>query len=569
MKPRSAKTVRCAIYTRVSTEQGLEQDFNSLDAQYDASQAYIRSQAHAGWILLRGKYDDGGFSGGTTDRPALQRLLGDVRAGKIDVIVVYKVDRLTRSLADFAKLVELFDQHDVSFVSVTQQFNTTTSMGRLTLNVLLSFAQFEREVTSERIRDKISASKRKGLWVGGMAPLGYDTKGRKITVNEAEAERVRMIFRRYLKLGSLSLLMADLRQRGVVTKLRTLKTGETVGGIPFTRGSLAHLLRNRFYIGEVVFKGEVLKGEQPAIVDADLFEAVQAKLNEQVNNHKAKWTKSEGLLIGRLFDDRGNRMSPSHARKGHVKYRYYLSAALLQGTAARAGSVRRVPAPEIDALVIKAIRDHLKPSEPTDDRSLVHTHVARVEVQPDELVIQLAEAQKADPKNLSTLEVPWQKTPARRRREILLPEGIRPEHARPIRYETRARLVAAIARGRCWLDELIADPTANADIIAKRENCSARKINMTISLAFLAPDLIKAAIDGRLPHGMGVARLTDLPAEWSRQHQMLGLPARADRFGPSPARIIAEFSGSQESGEPSRLEISASAPVAQCFSSSG
>jgi site-specific DNA recombinase len=265
-----AKPVRCAIYTRVSTDQGLEQDFNSLDAQYDASQSYIRSQMHAGWTVDRSKYNDGGFSGGNTDRPALQRLLDDVRAGKVDIIVVYKVDRLTRSLADFAKLVELFDQHTVSFVSVTQQFNTTTSMGRLTLNVLLSFAQFEREVTSERIRDKIAASKRKGLWVGGMAPLGYDTRDRKITVNEAEADRVRTIFRSYLKLGSLHLLMADLRNDGIVTKVRTLKTGQTVGGIPFTRGPLAHLLRNRFYVGDVVFKGETLAGEQPAIVDRDL-----------------------------------------------------------------------------------------------------------------------------------------------------------------------------------------------------------------------------------------------------------------------------------------------------------
>ena len=256
------KSVRCAIYTRKSTDQGLEQDFNSLDAQYEASQAYIQSQAHAGWTLLRAKYDDGGFSGGDTDRPALQRLLADVQAGKIDVIVVYKVDRLTRSLADFAKLVELFDKHNVSFVSVTQQFNTTTSMGRLTLNVLLSFAQFEREVTSERIRDKISASKRKGLWVGGMAPLGYDTKDRRITVNEAEADRVRTIFRRYAELGSLNLLMADLRKRGIVTKVRILRSGEKIGGIPFTRGPLAHLLRNRFYIGEVTFKGEVLKGNK-------------------------------------------------------------------------------------------------------------------------------------------------------------------------------------------------------------------------------------------------------------------------------------------------------------------
>ena len=225
-RPESAKAVRCAIYTRVSTDQGLEQDFNSLDAQYEASKAYIRSQAHAGWTLVRANYDDGGFSGGNTDRPALQRLLEDVRAGKIDVIVVYKVDRLTRSLADFAKLVELFDEHSVSFVSVTQQFNTTTSMGRLTLNVLLSFAQFEREVTSERIRDKIAASKRKGLWVGGMAPLGYDTKDRKITVNKAEADRVRTIFRRYLELGSLNLLMADLRKQGSSPRFAALKSGE-------------------------------------------------------------------------------------------------------------------------------------------------------------------------------------------------------------------------------------------------------------------------------------------------------------------------------------------------------
>src|SRR3954454_19719005 len=209
MKSESKKAVRCAIYTRVSTDQGLDQDFNSLDAQYDASQSYIRSQAHAGWTLVRSKYDDGGFSGGDTDRPALQKLLEDVRAGKVDIIVVYKVDRLTRSLADFAKLVELFDQHDVSFVSVTQQFNTTTSMGRLTLNILLSFAQFEREVTSERIRDKIALSKRRGLWVGGMVPLGYDTKDRKITANLAEAEIVRTIFSRYLNLGSITLLMAD------------------------------------------------------------------------------------------------------------------------------------------------------------------------------------------------------------------------------------------------------------------------------------------------------------------------------------------------------------------------
>jgi site-specific DNA recombinase len=524
MKAGSARTVRCAIYTRVSTDQGLEQDFNSLDAQYEASQAYIKSQAHAGWTLLRAKYDDGGFSGGNTDRPALQRLLDDVRAYKIDVIVVYKVDRLTRSLADFAKLVELFDQHNVSFVSVTQQFNTTTSMGRLTLNVLLSFAQFEREVTAERIRDKISASKRKGLWVGGMAPLGYDTKDRKITVNELEAKRVRDIFTSYLRLGSLNLLMADLRKRNVVTKVRTLKTGETVGGISFTRGPLAHLLRNRFYIGEVAFKGEILNGEQPAIIDRNLFDAVQAKLKEQQNNHTARRMQSEALLIRRIFDDNGNRMSPSHARKLGVKYRYYLSTALLNGVADRAGSVHRVPADEIEKLVTKSVREHLNMSQSIDDRALVDTHISRIEIKSNEVVVHLAGANGQQSSDSKALHIPWQKAPSKRRREILVPEDIQSQHARPIRSENRATLVASIARGRRWLDELTRDAKATAESIAEREGCSARKVNMTISLAFLAPDLITAAIEGRLPHGMGVTRLADLPAEWSRQHQMLGLP---------------------------------------------
>src|SRR5215475_13991202 len=526
----TARKVRCAIYTRVSTESGLDQDFNSLDAQYDAAQAYIRSQAHAGWTLITAKYDDGGFSGGSTDRPALQQLLNDVRSGKVDIIVVYKVDRLTRSLADFAKLVELFDRHNVSFVSVKQQFNTTTSMGRLTLNVLLSFAQFEREVTSERTRDKIAASKRKGLWVGGMAPLGYDTKDRKITVNEAEADRVRTIFRSYLRLGSLGLLMADLRKQGIVTKVRTLKSGATVGGIPFTRGPLAHLLRNRFYIGEVIFKGEVLAGEQPAIIERDLFDAVQAKLSEQVNNHKTVRMKSEALLAGRIFDDRGNRMTPSHVRKRGIKYRYYLSSALLQGQPERAGAVSRIPAAEIEGLVVRSVRDHFNQSEEIEDAVLITTHVAMIEVQSDQLVIELTNAKGIGSKrsrSRNTLKVPWHKTPLKRRREILVPASVPPQDARAIRSENRALLISSIARGRRWLNELIAEPHGkNAASIAMRDGCSVRKVNMTISLAFLAPDLVKAAIDGCLPHGMGVVRLADLPAEWSCQHQMLGLPAQ-------------------------------------------
>jgi DNA invertase Pin-like site-specific DNA recombinase len=540
VKNATTKPVRCAIYTRVSTDHGLEQDFNSLDAQHDAAQAYIRSQAHAGWTLIRSRYDDGGYSGGSTERPALQRLLADVRTRKVDVIVVYKVDRLTRSLADFAKLVELFDDHGVSFVSVTQQFNTTTSMGRLTLNVLLSFAQFEREVTSERIRDKIAASKRKGLWVGGMAPLGYETKDRKIVVVEEEAERVRTIFHSYLQLGSLNGLMAELRKRGIVTKVRPLKTGQIIGGIAFTRGPLAHLLRNRFYSGEVDFKGEVLPGEQPAILDRDLFDAVQAKLNGQRTNHTAARVKSESSLIGRIYDDRGSRMSPSHARKHGIRYRYYVSSPLLHGQAERAGSVRRVPAAEIEALVGRAVREHLEDSAQTDDRDLISTHVVRVEVRADRLAVELKAPKHGRARGRGTgsppdhesseqdadrtvLHVPWRKTPSKRRREIIVPKSAAPQDARPIRAETRAKLIASIARGRRWLDEIVTGTATDVDQIAARETCSIRKVNMTISLAFLAPDLVKAAIEGRLPRGLGVARLCDVPAEWSRQYRMLGL----------------------------------------------
>ena len=528
MKSRTTTPVRCAIYTRVSTDQGLEQDFNSLDAQYEASEAYIRSQAHAGWTLIRSKYDDGGFSGGNTERPALQRLLEDVRAGKIDVIVVYKVDRLTRSLADFAKLVELFDRHKVSFVSVTQQFNTTTSMGRLTLNVLLSFAQFEREVTSERIRDKIAASKRKGLWVGGMAPLGYDTKDRKITINKAEAETVKTIFRSYLKLGSLNRLMPELRKRGIISKLRTLRSGKATGGISLTSGPLAHILRNRFYIGEVTFKGEILPGEQPPILDRDLFDAVQAKLDASLVNHKAAKSKSAALLLGRIFDDRGNRMTPSHARKRGIKYRYYVSSKLVQALPEQAGSVGRVPANEVEALVAKSARAHLGKSEVKDNASVIRNHVVRVEIQPDRLIIELsakADTATKEKQKRKRIEVPWRKTLATRRREILIPIDGASQSARPIRSEARMLLVSAIAQARRWLDELISDPTASVESIARRERCSERKVNMTISLAFLAPDLIKAAVEGRLPRGMGITRLFDLPPEWSSQYQTLGLTA--------------------------------------------
>ena len=272
---------RCAIYTRKSTEHNLELAFNSLDAQREACEAYVKSQAHEGWRLIPDRYDDGAFSGASLDRPAVQKLLADVRERRIDIVLVYKVDRLTRSLADFAKLIELFDAHEVSFVSVTQSFNTSSSMGRLTLNVLLSFAQFERELIGERVRDKIAASKRKGIWVGGPVPLGYAAVDKKIVVVPAEAAAVRTIFGRYLELGSVRALADDLARRGIRSKPRQLANGRTIGGGRFGVGALAYLLKNRFYIGEVVYRGEVHGGEQALIVDRALFEAVQAKLAGQ------------------------------------------------------------------------------------------------------------------------------------------------------------------------------------------------------------------------------------------------------------------------------------------------
>ena len=526
------KSVRCAIYTRVSTESGLDQDFNSLDAQYDAAQAYICSQAHAGWTLVRSRYDDGGFSGGSTDRPALQQLLDDIRAQRINVIVVYKVDRLTRSLADFAKLVELFDAHAVSFVSVTQQFNTTTSMGRLTLNVLLSFAQFEREVTSERIRDKIGASKRKGLWVGGVVPLGYQAKDRKITVVADEAETVRHIFRRYLDLGSLNLLLNDLRKTGINTKLRPLSNGKTIGGIPFARGSLAALLRNRFYIGEVRYKGEVFAGEQTAILDRALFEAVQTRLDDQRTNHAKARQHSQSLLMGRIFDDRGNRMTPSYVVKNGVRYRYYISAPLIQGQPTKAGKLKRIPAREVETLIVSAVRKRLAAAPHTkeeaknlcslNDKELISSNIVRVDLKQDHFAVQLTQSDLTE----NNLVIPWTKTAAKRPREIILPTAISSRHnQRPIRAETRARLITAIAKGRHWLDELIGGKITSVEEIAATEHCTVRQVNMTISLAFLAPSLVQAAVDGRLPRGIGIANLRDAPLEWSLQHARLGLAA--------------------------------------------
>src|SRR5258707_141442 len=420
-----SKLARCAIYTRKSTEYNLELAFNSLDAQREACEAYIKSQAHEGWRLIPGRYDDGAFSGASLDRPALQQLLADVRAGKIDIVLVYKVDRLTRSLAEFAKLIELFDAHRVSFVSVTQSFNTSSSMGRLTLNVLLSFAQFERELIGERVRDKIAASKRKGLWVGGPVPLGYAAVDKKILVVPAEAAAVRTIFARYRQLGSVRALAEDLDRRGIRSKPQRRSTGRTVGGGRFGVGALAYLLKNRFYIGELVYRGEVHHGEHEPILDSALFEAVEAKLAAQAGERRCRLRGLPAILSGGPFDHRGNRLSPTPANKRGARYRYYVSQAVLQNKPPPPGLVGRVPAAEIEALVVAALRSHLSASSageqlPNNDRDLLERHLERVTLTPNHLELRLRQiiepARAHDPANTSagrptasatTMAVPW------------------------------------------------------------------------------------------------------------------------------------------------------------------
>jgi DNA invertase Pin-like site-specific DNA recombinase len=340
------RKLRCAVYTRKSSEEGLEQEFNSLHAQREACEAYIASQRSEGWVLVRDRYDDGGISGGTLERPALRRLLTDVEEGLVDVVVVYKIDRLSRSLMDFSKLVEAFERHGITFVSVTQSFSTTTSMGRLTLNILLSFAQFEREVTAERIRDKFRASRMKGMWMGGVPPLGYRVKDRKLLVNEAEAANVRWIFGRFIEIGSGTAMLGELKARGITTRK----------GAAITKSFLYRLLNNRAYIGEAVHKRESYPGEHAAIIDRDTWNKVHAILQESPRKRAAR-TRAEtpSLLKGLLFGPDGAAFSPTHTRKGGRLYRYYVSQSVLRHGAG-ACPVGRLPAGEIEAAVIDQLR---------------------------------------------------------------------------------------------------------------------------------------------------------------------------------------------------------------------
>jgi site-specific DNA recombinase len=353
MKKPIVRKLRCAVYTRKSTEEGLDQEFNSLDAQRESCEAYVVSQRAEGWVLVADRYDDGGFTGANLERPALQRLLVDIEASKIDIVVVYKIDRLSRALMDFAKLVEVFDRREVRFVSVTQPFNTTTSMGRLTLNVLLSFAQFEREVIGERIRDKVAASRRKGMWMGGWTPLGYDVKQRKLVVNKQEAAAVKMVFERFIKVGSATRLVEQLRSEGV-----TGKNGRLVD-----KGYLYQLLKNRVYIGEAVHKGESYPGEHKAIVPRQLWDKVHATLNETARKRSARArAQTPALLKGIIFGPTGCAMTPTHTRKRGRLYRYYVANDLLKHDAPDC-SVRRVPAAEIENAVVDQVRGLLRAPE--------------------------------------------------------------------------------------------------------------------------------------------------------------------------------------------------------------
>jgi site-specific DNA recombinase len=534
-----SKLARCAIYTRKSTEYNLERAFNSLDAQREACEAYIKSQAHEGWRPIPGRYDDGAFSGASLDRPALQQLLADVHSGKIDIVLVYKVDRLTRSLADFAKLIELFDAHGVSFVSVTQSFNTSSSMGRLTLNVLLSFAQFERELIGERVRDKIAASKRKGLWVGGPVPLGYAAVDKKIVVVAAEAAAVRTIFARYLELGSVRLLAEDLDRRGIRSKPRRLSTGRTIGGGRFGLGALAHLLQNRFYIGEVVYRGEVHRGEHEPILDPALFEAVQAKLAAQARARRCRLRGSPAILSGRLFDDRGNRMSPAHTNNGGARYRYYVSQAVLQRKPLAAGAIGRVPAHEIEVLISAVLRRHLQ-ANGTDafggDRELVERHVERVTLSRKHIQLQLRQIDDAAVQTDAdedtsgpvseqlhgtvNVTIPWTST-----RQAAVKGIIHvPAHNTPMTPSRRDALLMAIAKARNWADALAHGRLGSFAVLAGREGKVERHIRLLVPLAFLSPRIVSGLLDGTAPAGLTITALARaLPWSWAEQEQRLGL----------------------------------------------
>jgi site-specific DNA recombinase len=522
MKQLAPKRQHSAIYTRKSTEHNLDLAFTSLDAQREACEAYIKSQAHEGWILVRDRFDDGGMSGASLDRPALQRLLNEVRARQIDIVVVYKVDRLTRSLADLAKLVELFEEHEVSFVSVTQSFNTTSSMGRLTLNVLLSFAQFEREVIGERVRDKIAASKRKGIWVGGPVPLGYRSVGKRLKVAPDEADLVRKVFAEYLRLGSIGALAGSLNAEGLRPKPRRLANGQTLQATCYRVGPLAHLLKNRFYVGEVVYRGGVHKGEHEPILDLGLFEAVQQRLKDGAVERSKVRLSSPSVLAGKLFDDRNNPMTPTHATKAGVRYRYYVSHALLQGRKDEAGFIARVSASSVEQLVIGTLRAAFNQDQDASDRDLIRKRLDKAIVYRNRVEMTLRpndDSEAGAASSASTISIPF--VPSRPvRKGVAHP----PTRQRVMDEARRVSLLTAIARSQSWIETIVKDPALHFGAIAKHERLAERHVRFLAPLAYLSPFVIQAIAEGRAPGDLTVTRLArNLPLTWAEQEEKLGL----------------------------------------------
>ena len=540
------RSIRCAIYTRKSTEEGLDQAFNSLDTQYEACAAYIASQRHERWAAIRARYDDGGFSGGNMDRPALKRLLDDVRSGKVDTIVLYKVDRLTRSLSDFARIVEVLDAAGASFVSVTQPINTTTSMGRLMLNVLLSFAQFEREMTGERIRDKIAASRAKGMWMGGTPPLGYDVSNRKLIVNEGEAKVVRHIFARYVALGSARPLADDLRREGYVTKRHRGR-----GGVPYQRGALYYLLANPTYIGKVAHKGKSYDGEQAAIIAHALWDQVQILLRENRNcPGRPSRAGRRAVLAGKIIDGEGRPMTPSHTAKGNRRYLYYATHA--RGLGADAPPAWRLPARQLEDAVFERITAFLQDQRQLTDHlgtidartlavqfaragreagrlntaaersACVDAIVSMVRIEPNQITIEIDVAkmgtwlggEKISSDNCSILLV-TQTTKLRQGKDVRLLVGPSDRGA------PNAPLIELLAEAhRAW-DAALREPHKSAaDLAVETGRCRHRMAKL-LRIAQLAPDIIQRCVEGTQPVRFTTATLfsSDIPAHWKAQRQ--------------------------------------------------
>ena len=550
-------TTRCAIYTRKSTEEGLDKEFNSLDAQREACAAFVLSQRHEGWTLLPDTYDDGGYSGGTMDRPGLRQLLAEVEVGRVDVIVVYKVDRLTRALSDFAKIVDVLDAAGASFVSITQSFNTTTSMGRLTLNVLLSFAQFEREVISERVRDKIAASKRKGMWMGGPVPLGYDVVARKLIPNDAEAETVRTIMRRYVEIGNVAELGEKLAKEGIMSKLQIWSNGRTRGGAPFGRGALYHLLANRLYRGEIRHHDEWHPGEHEAIVDDELWAAVQKQLGlNTVTRRLRSNARDASLLAGHVRDGQGRAMRPSHATKGSVRYRYYVS--FEENGQASTSNAERIAAGDLEPQILTALRQLLSArsvlvglltdqssdadatkniltragalarvvdeGSPFDQRRLVDEFDLHVTIAGDKIHADIALAQLAMRLGIQAIgllearhSLEISARPRRRGREIRLVVGGSDE--KPMQRD--GRLIMLLLKAQAARQQLL---TASASE-KSASLYSDKHVVRLARLAYLAPDIVAAILDGKQPRALTARQLlraAEVPLAWPDQRRMFG-----------------------------------------------